>query len=284
MSLTRAFEEEEVSPEIRRIFAEIRTNFDLPFVPTPFKLLAGAPEYLRLVWRDLGHVACSREFRSAASVLQEFIRSEAITAGWRLGNQERTLAEQKISTEDTLVLSGVIGVFNRAYPALTLFLRLMQLGYSGGQSGRVSTAKLSPALSRVVSLNVPNEREAGLRVWLLYAEMKSTTGDKHVPDLFRVISPFPGYLASAWMDMKRLLRDKTFQHARDEVARRTASLVTGMPVREHRESARNLAPERWLEIEEMVDNYVRLLPLYALLSAVWRRSFAIEQGTARAAS
>jgi hypothetical protein len=282
MALTRAFEENEVGPEIRRIFAEVRTNFDLPFVPTPFKVLAGAPEYLRLMWHDLGHVACSREFRSAASMLQEFIRSEAISAGWRFGNQERALAEQKISTEDTLVLSGVIGVFSRAFPALTLFLRLMQLGYSGGQNGRVSTAKLAPALSRLITLNVPSEREAGLRVWLLYAEIKSATGDRQVPDLFRALSPFPSYLASAWMDIKRLLKDRDFQHARDEVARRAASLVTGMPVREHRDSARHLNAELWPEVEETVDNYVRLLPLYALLASTWRRSFAIEQ--VRAAS
>jgi hypothetical protein len=216
--------------------------------------------------------------------LQGVIRSEVIAAGWRFGNQERALAEQKISTEDTLVLSSVIGVFNRAYPALTLFLRLMQLGYSGGQSGRVSAAKLSPALSRLVTLNVPNEREAGLRVWLLYGEIKRTTGDKQVPDLFRVLSPFPGYLASAWMDIKRLLADKNFQQAREQVARRAASLVAGIPVREHREAGKHVPPERWPEIEETVDNYVRLLPMYALLTAAWRRSFALEHGAVRAAS
>ncbi len=284
MSLTRAFEEEEVGPEIRRIFSEIRANFDLPFVPTPFKALAGAPEYLRLIWHDLSHVACSREFRSAAATLQEVVRSEAIAAGWRFSNQERTLAEQKISPEDTLVLSGVIGVFNRAFPALTLFMRLVQLGYSGGQNGRVSAARLAPALSRLVTLNIPNEREAGLRVWLLYGEIKRTTGDKHVPDMFRALSPFPGYLASAWMDIKRLLVDSGFQQAREQVARRAASLVTGIPVREHRKSGRHVALQRWPEVEEIVDNYVRLLPQYALLTAVWRRSFAIERGTLHAAS
>ncbi len=194
------------------------------------------------------------------------------------------LAGQKISSEDTLVLSGVVGVFNRALPALTLFLRLMQLGYSGGNGGRVTPGKLSPALSRLITLNVPNEREASLRVWLLYGDIKRTTGEGHVLDLFRVLSPFPGYLASAWLDTKRLFKDESFQNAREEVARRAAACVTGIPVGDHRKLARHISAEQWSEIEETVDGYVRLLPLYTLLTATWRRSFALEQTVIRAAS
>jgi hypothetical protein len=284
MSLSRTFADNEVGPEIERIFADIRASFDLPFVPTPFRVLAGIPEYLRLMWHDLGHVAASREFRSAVLALQEFVHSQAITGGWRFGDQERVLAEQKISSEDTLVLSGVVGVFNRALPALALFLRLMQLGYSGGTGGRVTPGKLSPALSRLITLNVPDEREASLRVWLLYGEIKRTTGEKQVLDLFRVLSPFPGYMASAWMDTKRLLKDQSFQKARDEVARRAASCVVGIPVRDHRELAAHITAEQWSEIEETVDGYVRILPLYALSTATWRRSFATERTVIRAAS
>jgi hypothetical protein len=283
MSLTRTFEDNEVGPEVERFFADIRASFDLPFVPTPFRVLAGIPEYLRLMWHDLGHVAASREFRSAVVALQEFVRSEAITGGWCFAGQERVLAGQKISSEDTLVLSGVVGVFNRALPALTLFLRLMQLGYSGGTSGRVTPGKFSPALSRLITLNVPNEREASLRVWLLYADIKRTTGEKQILDLVRVLSPFPGYLSSTWMDTKRLLKDQSFQNAREEVARRAASCVTGIPVHDHRKLARQISAEQWSEIEETVDSYVRILPLYALLTATWRRSFAVEQAVVRAA-
>jgi hypothetical protein len=177
-----------------------------------------------------------------------------------------------------------VGVFNRALPALTLFLRLMQLGYSGGTDGRVSPGKLSPALSRLISLNVPNEREASLRVWLLYGEIKRTTGEAQVLDLFRVLSPFPGYLASAWLDSKRLFKDQDFQSAREEVARRAASCVTGIPVHDHRQLAQHISAEQWSEIEGTVDGYVRLLPFYSLLAATWRRSFATEQTIGRAAS
>lgn len=286
MSLTRVFEENEVGPEIQGIFADIRTSFDLPFVPTPFKALAGAPDYLRMMWRDLGHVAASREFRAAAVGLQEFVRSEAIGAGWRFGDQEQILAEQKISPEDTLVIAGVVGMFARSLPPLMLFTRLMQLGYSGGQKGRVSAGKLSPALSRLVTLHVPNERAAGLRVWLLYGDIKRVTGDRHVMGLFRALSPFPGYLVSAWMDSKRLLKDAGFKNAQDEIARRASAMVAGLPVHDHRELGCQIAPGQWREIEQIVDCYVTLAPLYALLAACWRRSFVVqaEHRVIRAAS
>ncbi|HEX4606499.1 MAG TPA: hypothetical protein VH724_21045, partial [Candidatus Angelobacter sp.] len=60
MSLTRAYEENEVTPELRRMYASIRTGFDLPFVPTVLKLSAGVPQYLKLAWKDLEGVVCSR--------------------------------------------------------------------------------------------------------------------------------------------------------------------------------------------------------------------------------
>ena len=78
MALTRAYEEHEVPPEIRRMYASIRTGFDLPFVPTIFKLSAGVPQYLKLVWKDLESVAGSREFDTAARALQEIAHSAAI--------------------------------------------------------------------------------------------------------------------------------------------------------------------------------------------------------------
>ena len=61
------------------------------------------------------------------------------------------------------------------------------------------------------------------------------------------------------------------------------SCVTGIPVHDHRKLARQISAEQWSEIEETVDSCVRILPLYALLTATWRRSFAIEQAVVRAA-
>jgi hypothetical protein len=280
--LTRAYEEHEVGPDIRRIYAEVRTSFDLPFVPTIFKVLAGDPDYLKMMWRDLGPVAASKEFHLAAIALDEYIRSEAISGGWRFTDQERMLAEQKVSTSDMPVLSGVIGVFARALPRMAMFSRLIQLGYSGGQRGRISTGKPYPALSRLISLHIPSEKEASLRVWIIYADIKRTTGGRNIMSLFRALSPFPGYLASSWMDAKKVMKDREFLAARDEIAKRTQSLTVGLPVRDHRALGRDIAHARWREIEHTVDAFSRLQPQMALLAWVWRRSFAAN-GITRAA-
>lgn len=274
MPLTRAYEEHEVGPDIARIYADIRSSFDLPFVPTIFKTAAGNPDYLKTMWRDLGPVAASREFQNAATAMDEFVRSKAIEGGWHFSDQERVLAEQKISTFDMPVLAGVVGVFARALPRMLLFVRLMQLGYSGGQKGRFTSGKQSPALSRLISLHIPSEREAGLRVWLIYAEIRRHTRSKQVMSLYRALSPFPGYLASAWLDTKKLFADREFQRARDQVAHRAAALTVGMPVRDHRALGRNIEAKQWRDIEEFVDDAARMLPHYTLLAPVWQRSFA----------
>jgi hypothetical protein len=273
MALSRAYEEDEVGPELRRIYAEVRGNFDLPFVPTLFKNLAAVPPYFKGMWRDLGPIAASREFLAASVALEEYARAQATGGGWRLRDQERLLAEQKISTGDAPVLAGVVGVFVRTLPRLLLFARLMQCGYEGGQKGRVSTGKQAPALSRLVTLHVPNEREASLRVWLIYADIRRTLKTKSVMSLYRALSPFPNYLASAWVDSKSVLLDKNFQQVSDGVAQRATVLLRGIPVRDHSSLLKELRPEQAQEVRDAVDEFVRIAPVLSLLCVVWRRSF-----------
>jgi hypothetical protein len=281
MAFTRIYEEHEVGPELRRVYDDIRANFDIPFVPSMFKVLAGCPEYLRVAWRDLAPASGSKEFNAAALALDEFLRSEVLEGGWKFSDQERTLASQKISTADMAVLAGVVGIFSRALPRMVLFSRLMQRGYSGGQKGRVSSAKNSPALSRLATLHIPGEKDASLRTWMIYGDIKRTTGSKNVLDIYRVLSAFPGYLASVWVDSKKVFSDKKFLVARDEVAKRSMGLITGLPVKDHRELCKTVSGEQWQEVEDTVDSFARLLPQFALICRVWQRSFVMQSARPR---
>jgi hypothetical protein len=273
MSLTRAYEENEVTPELRRMYASIRTGFDLPFVPTVLKLSAGVPQYLKLAWKDLEGVVCSREFDTAARAFQELAHSSAISGGWTFSDQPAVLAADKFSNADIRVIGGIVSLFARATAQVGLFARLLQRGYSGGQKGRVTRSRQVSALSQMVRLHVPNEREAALRVWLIYSDIKKTTGAKSVLGLYRVLSPFPAYLASAWLDSKRLLADRSFISAQEELNRRARALLAGLPVKDHRALLKDLDTAQWRDIEETVDSLARLLPQFTLLTSVWQRSF-----------
>jgi hypothetical protein len=273
MALTRAYEEHEVTPEIRRMYAGIRAAFDLPFVPTLLKLAAGKPQYLKVVWKDLESVVCSREFESAARAFQEIAHSAAVSGGWAFSDQPAVLAADKFSNADIRVVGGIVGLFARATAQVALFSRLMQRGYSGGQKGRVTGLKQVSALAQMVRVHVPNEREAGLRSWLIYSDIKKTTGAKSVLSLYRALSPFPSYLASAWLDSKRLLADRSFMAAHEELNRRARALLAGLPVKDHRGILKDFDAAQWHEIEETVDGFARLLPQFVLLTAVWQRSF-----------
>jgi len=283
MAFTRAYEEHEVGPELRRIFADIRTSLDLPFVPTLFKVLAAQPEYLSALWSDLANVARSREFHAASTALEEYCHSEAVTGGWRFSDQRKQLAAQHFSASDVEVLTSVVGIFTRALPQMTLLTRLAQLGYSGGQRGRVLSARQASALARLITINIPNERDAGLRAWMIYTDIKRTTDAKSVMSAFRVLSPFPGYLASVWFDSKKLLRDASFAHAKEAVAQRSRALLNGLPVGDHRRASKKIGAKEWREIEETVDGFVRQLPQMSLLAAVWQRSFPTSLTRVRAA-
>lgn len=273
MALTRAYEEHEVPSELRRLYAGVRSGFDLPFVPTIFKLVAGIPEYLRKMWADLQPVVRSREFQGAAQALQELAHSASVSGGWTFSDQPKTLAAEKFSNADIRVIGGMVNLFSRSSAEMALFVRLMQRGYSGGQRGRVTGSRQLSALAQMVRIDIPNEREAGLRVWLIYSDIKKTTGAKSVLSIYRALAPFPGYLASAWLDSKKLLTDPSFVAARDDLNRRVRALLTGLPVKDHRALLKELDPAKWREIEETVDGFARNLPQFVLLTAVWQRSF-----------
>lgn len=273
MALTRAYEEHEVTPELRRLYSSVRRSFDLPFVPTIFKLFAGVPQYLRRMWDDLDPVVRSREFQSAAEALQELAHSAAVSGGWTFSDQPKVLAADKFSNADIRVIGGLINLFSRSAPQMALLVRLMQSGCSGGQRGRVTSSRQVSALAQMVRIDIPNEREAGLRVWLIYSDIKRTTGAKSVLSLYRVLAPYPSYLASAWLDSKKLLADSAFVRAREELNRRARALLTGMPVKDHRAMLKELDPQQWNEIEETVNGFARDLPQFVLLTAVWLRSF-----------
>jgi len=275
MPVARSWEEDERAPELQRIYAEVRANFDLPFVPTFFKLLSGFPEYLRVMWGDLGPVARSREFQTAGKAMEEFVRSLVISGGWQIFDQQRVLAGQRFSANDIEQLGSIATTFARITARLTLFARLMQKGYSGGQPGRVNNGRQVSGLARLVTLHVPDESAAGLRAWLIYADIKRTLEVRHVFSLYRVLSPFPGYLASFWLDSKRLFHDANVLQARDQTAKRAGGLIVGLPVKDHRAALRQLDAGQWREIEQLVDNYARLMPQLALLSVTWQRSLAV---------
>ena len=111
MALTRTYEEDEVGPELRRIYTDARHSLDVPFVPTLFKTAAGVPEYLKMFWDDLGPVTRSREFAAGAKALTEFTQSLVIAGAWRFADQQRVLAGQKFSQTDIEQLASVVGVF-----------------------------------------------------------------------------------------------------------------------------------------------------------------------------
>ncbi|ABF39791.1 hypothetical protein Acid345_0786 [Candidatus Koribacter versatilis Ellin345] len=277
MSLQRALEVNELAPDLRPIYDEVRSAFDMPYVPTIFKAAAGNSTYIREMWDDLYEVACSKEFHASAETLNQFINAQVIGTRWRFSNQERLLTAQKFSPADVRVMAGVASTFQRALPRMALFTRLMQRGYSGGQRGRVSARHGSSPFARMITLHIPSESEASLRTWLIYSEIKRNTASKQVPSMFRAISPFPGYLASVWVDTKRLFADREFLQARDELSRRTLTLLHGLPVSDHRALMDDLHPEQWREIEQLVDGFARLVPQFAIAAAVWRRSFASAQ-------
>ncbi len=254
MAFTRAWEEDDVSRDVKRIFMDARSALNLPYIPTLFKVLANSPDYLKLAWNDLAPVIRSKEFHAAGLALEEYIYSVVVAGGWRFNEQRRELHDQRFSNEDTIFIADALAIFAHGLPQMLLLARLLQVGYSGGQDGRISHVKQSSMIAQALKIHVPNEREAGLRSWLIYNDIRKTTGSRSVQSVLRFISPYPGYLTSVWMDWKKILKNPAILRAKEDVSRRSAGLVTGLPVGDHRSSGK-IKREEWREIEETVDGF-----------------------------
>lgn len=50
MPVVRYVEEEDASPSVQAIYRDIKSTFDLPFVPNLFKVMAHHPAYLEVTW------------------------------------------------------------------------------------------------------------------------------------------------------------------------------------------------------------------------------------------
>src|SRR5205823_7395434 len=138
------------------------------------------------------------------------------------------LQDQHFSREDTVFVADAVSIFAHGLPQILLLSRLMQCGYSGGQTGRTNYSKQSSMIAQALKIHIPNEREAGLRSWLIYNDIKKTMGTKSVLSVLRFISPYPGYLTSVWLDWKKTLKNPTVHRAQEEVGRRSAGLITGL--------------------------------------------------------
>jgi hypothetical protein len=274
---------EDLPAATRRVFAELREALDLPFVPTIFKQLAAQPEYLRTVWDDLAPVLRSKEFHAASKALTEQARLLALEGGWPFPDQIAMLASQNLSGPELALFSGISGTFVRAIPQTLLVARLLQRGYGGGQRGRVTDAAAPSAISQLLEFHVPPERSGGLRVWLIYTDIRRRTGAAVVPSVFRMLSPFPGYLAGIWMECKRLLEQPAAVRAVDDISNRSNALIAGLPVHDHRSAVKKIGPETWREIEDTVDTMARVLPQFSLTTTVWHRSFPAFARVASAA-
>lgn len=271
--MTRIYEREEMSPALRRILDEARTSLDLPFVPSIFKILAGQPDYLRAIWDDLAPVLRSKEFHFATKALTEQVRLLAIDGGWRLPDQLEMLASQNLSGTELALFSGITGTFARALPQMVLLTRLLQRGYHGGQRGNVTEVFTPSVFSHLIEFHVPPEKSGGLRVWLIYSDIRRRTGVHTIPSVYRMLSAFPGYLASVWLQTRRLLEQPAIEQAIEIASIRASSLVEGLPVRDHRALTSKIAPAAWRDIEETVDGFARTLPQFAVTTMIWHRSF-----------
>src|SRR5258707_13106405 len=101
MAFPRAWEENDVSRDIKGIFMDARSALNLPYIPTLFKVLANSPDYLKLAWNDLAPVIRSKEFHAAGLALQEYIYSVVVAGGVGVNAQRRGLHDQRCSNEDT---------------------------------------------------------------------------------------------------------------------------------------------------------------------------------------
>jgi len=107
----------------------------------------------------------------------------------------------------------------------------MQRGYSGGQKGRVTRLKQVSALAQMVRVHIPKRARSGLRVWLIYSDIKKTTGAKSVLSLVPRAFAISQLSASACSTATHCWPNPRFIKRSGRAEPPCRALLAGMPVR-----------------------------------------------------
>ncbi len=173
-----------------------------PFVPTPLARLAECTSYFDLVWPQLAPSVATAGFLGSALYMSD-MALDAVEDVYQPILSRESLLGGALTTADLAQLEHVLDVFHWLQPQLLLLLAALAEGWDsprvGGQ-GRPDPRETSEreASHLAVPVEFASEQAGPL------PEVREALQVTSVPDLYRAVAVWPGYLRVAWDELQHL--------------------------------------------------------------------------------
>lgn len=173
-----------------------------PYVPAPLLELGRCGAYLELVWPQLAPSIETAGFLGSALYMAD-MALDAVEAVYQPILSRETLLGGAMSRADLAQLESVLDVFHWVQPQLLLILAALaegreseRVGGQGKPDARATSMRERRHLETVIEFASPQAGPLPLVADALQLES--------VPDLYRAVAVWPGYLGVAWEELENL--------------------------------------------------------------------------------
>ena len=225
MAQLREVAESEATGDVALVYEEIRRTYAAPYVSSIFRHLATYPGLLPWAWRILRPAFVSG---AAQHLAWRRVDVSELPPLPRLSRE--ALADLGVNAASLPVIRTVCESFARVSPINLVvgacLARLLGVGQSGAEPAAVTLEPTDlpadlPAMPGVVpDAEMSPETRAGLAAF-----ETELAGEVFVPDIYRILARWPGYLAHLSDALGPLLRDPAVLEACERIAERITAVA-----------------------------------------------------------
>lgn len=209
---------EGASPEVARLYEDIRDTLRVPIVNFLFRVLANRPEYLEHTWSALRPGLRTELFEGAADTLRQ-----AALAG-----EPASLPERGSWSEwpDGTRLRRFTETIHYVLPKLLLIATAMRQGRLRPSAEALASAAIEPGPHETSeSIEMLDPARATGKVECLFARIRERHGHPGVASYFRALGHWPDFLAAAWQRLEPRVQTQDWRADREDLVRRAEDEV-----------------------------------------------------------
>ena len=223
----RLVSEEEASPRVREIFAEVRDCLGLPLVPPLYQAYAAFPDFLELHWQSFRSLLESRQF----FLLGARLAAECYTRAHNYFTIDCLAGtELDAATDAALPLAQVLDYYQYLDPLLLLLAAAQMQAFEGAAGAEAGAPEDARHQEFPVAPRLLRDKEATAAVQRIWEERRRILELAFVSDEHRALACWPGFYQQYWRELKGLLQSPLYADCQYRIGESAIKLAGELPI------------------------------------------------------
>jgi hypothetical protein len=275
-AITLVREPDAADERVKEVYRDLKESLRTSVVNVLFQAYAANPRFLDYTWRRLRPSMLAPPFIEQARRIADV--ADRSIEGWPISDHAAILHSRNYGDNDLRKLREIVQLFHGINPKLLIITNAVRVALSGEPIGGVGVPHPQKLVDRDklvrdlrgLMVTLVEEREAPLRVRMIYEDIQRATGLPFVNTDYRAMGSYPDWLEVFWGDCKPLMQDPRYREAtaRLDAAAREAARLLPYPLYMNADAFSDMA-----EVNEVFCN---LLPGLLVNIAIARRGLGPE--------